>query len=160
MWLRLSPQSVAGYSTSLFCFPRRAPLVFADDLGPRALRRNAGGRGHHETSPPPISSSGRGRYRSPGRVAHRLGARALPCAVSGRRIVRCLSSTLRSEAFSATKATTVYCAAAGDQGWSARWTLYRPIAPGGGRCIANAKRIMRNFRLGTLLRTQECVITF
>src|SRR5262245_35506704 len=33
MWLRLSPQSVAGYSTSLFCFPRRAPLVFADDLG-------------------------------------------------------------------------------------------------------------------------------
>src|SRR5215471_3364379 len=32
MWLRLSPQSVAGYSTSLFCFPRRAPLVFADDL--------------------------------------------------------------------------------------------------------------------------------
>jgi len=39
---------------------------------------------------------------------------------------------------STTKATTVYCAAAGDQGWSARWTLYRPIAPGGGRCIANA----------------------
>ena len=35
---------------------------------------------------------------------------------------------------STTKATTVYCAAAGDQGWSARWTLYRPIAPG----IANA----------------------
>ena len=33
---------------------------------------------------------------------------------------------------------TVQCAAAGDQGWSARWTLYRPIAPGGGRCIANA----------------------
>src|SRR6516165_3685316 len=32
---------------------------------------------------------------------------------------------------STTKATTVYCAAAGDQGWSARWTLYRPIAPGG-----------------------------
>jgi len=27
---------------------------------------------------------------------------------------------------------TVQCAAAGDQGWSARWTLYRPIAPGGG----------------------------
>ena len=51
---------------------------------------------------------------------------------------------------STTKATTVYCAAAGDQGWSARSTLYRiatlrdgipafrPIAPGGGRCIANA----------------------
>jgi len=39
---------------------------------------------------------------------------------------------------STTKATTVYCAAAGDQGWSARWILYRPIAPGGGRCIANA----------------------
>src|SRR5262249_6247060 len=39
---------------------------------------------------------------------------------------------------STTKATTVYCAAAGDQGWSARWTLYRPIAPSGGRCIANA----------------------
>jgi hypothetical protein len=39
---------------------------------------------------------------------------------------------------STTKATIVYCAAAGDQGWSARWTLYRPIAPGGGRCIANA----------------------
>jgi hypothetical protein len=34
--------------------------------------------------------------------------------------------------------TVVQCAAAGDQGWSARWTLYRPIAPGGGRCIANA----------------------
>src|SRR5262245_19065269 len=33
---------------------------------------------------------------------------------------------------STTKARTVYCAAAGDQGWSARWTLYRPIAPGGG----------------------------
>src|SRR5262249_27385923 len=32
MWLRLSPQSVAGYFTSSFCFPRRAPLVFADDL--------------------------------------------------------------------------------------------------------------------------------
>src|SRR5262245_47339602 len=30
MWLRPSPQSVAGYSTSSFCFPRRAPLVFAD----------------------------------------------------------------------------------------------------------------------------------
>ena len=39
---------------------------------------------------------------------------------------------------STTKATTVFCAAAGDQGWSARSTLYRPIAPGGGRCIANA----------------------
>jgi hypothetical protein len=39
---------------------------------------------------------------------------------------------------STTKATTVYCAAAGDQGWSARWALYRPTAPGGGRCIANA----------------------
>ena len=41
MWLRPSPQSVAGYSTSSFCFPRRAPLVFADDLVPRALRRDA-----------------------------------------------------------------------------------------------------------------------
>src|SRR5262245_3156945 len=30
------------------------------------------------------------------------------------------------------------CCGPGDQGWSARWTLYRPIAPGGGRCIANA----------------------
>jgi hypothetical protein len=53
--------------------------------------------------------------------------------------------------------------AAGDQGWSAHWTLYRPIAPGGGVDVSRTRintRIMRNFRLGTLLPTQECVITF
>jgi hypothetical protein len=36
MWLRLSARSVAGYFTSLFCFPS-APLLIADDLVDREL---------------------------------------------------------------------------------------------------------------------------
>src|SRR5262245_508320 len=75
---------------------------------------------------------------------------------------------------STTKATTVYCAAAGDQGWSARSTLYRMrpfeteyqlsgLSHQVGIDVSRTRintRVMRNFRLGTLLPTQECVITF
>src|SRR5262249_12266311 len=37
----------------------------------------------------------------------------------------------------------VQCAAAGDQGWSARWTLYRPIAPGGGGSMYRERELTR-----------------
>ena len=64
---------------------------------------------------------------------------------------------------STTKATTVYCAAAGGSGlvgtldplqaYRTRWgSMYREREL--------TRESMRNFRLGTLLPTQECVITF